>query len=283
MPGRDEDLISDRCYAELLSLIYKQTGITIRDNRKTMLVGRLRKRLHEQNIESFNAYLDLIQRDGAELQQFVDRLTTNKTYFHRTPRIWHYLTDTFIPQWIESGNMRPISVWSAAASTGEEAHTAGVILEDFRTRHPGFDYKILGTDVSSQVIKFAEAGSYGERAVQRFRQDKPELFQKYMIGNDEEGYRAAPDIRRRIRFKKHNLFKPLTPALSFDIILLRNVLIYFTKPDQEKVLSTIEQNLHAGATLIIGESETLSPLNTNFASTAPLVYHREVAKAGRAA
>ena len=283
MPENRDETLNDKVYGELLKLIHKQTGITIGDGRKSMVLSRLRKRLRANQLATFGSYLELVKSDADELQQFVDNMTTNKTYFHRTPRIWTYLEDTFIPDWIAAGHRRPISVWSVASSTGEEAHTAGIFLEEFRSKTPGFDYKVFGTDVSSEVIETAQAGVYPTRMIQRFRSERPQLFQKYMTGSDADGFRVTPDISRRIRFKHHNLFKRLIPASQFDIVLIRNVLIYFTHEDQEIAIKNVERHMHPGATMIIGESETLSPLNTNFATTEPLVYHRDGAAAGRAA
>ena len=283
MPTDKDDLLDDKIFSELLKLIHRQTGITIGDNRKSMLVSRLRKRLRANQVATFGGYLELIKNDADEFQQFIDNMTTNKTYFHRTPRIWSYLEKTFIPDWIAAGHKRPIGVWSVASSTGEEAHTAGIFLEAFRAKTPGFDYKVFGTDVSIEVIETAQKGVYPTRMIQRFRSEKPELFQKYMTGSDAEGFRVTPDISNRIRFKHHNLFKRLIPTGQFDIVLIRNVLIYFTHEDQEKAIANVERHMHPGATMIIGESETLSPLKTNFETTEPLVYHRANAKTGKAA
>lgn len=283
MPTDRDDTLNDKVYAELLKLIHKQTGITIGDNRKSMVLSRLRKRLRANQLANFDGYLELVKSDADELQQFVDNMTTNKTYFHRTPRIWSYLEKTFIPDWIAAGHRRPIGVWSVASSTGEEAHTAGIFLEEFRSKHPGFDYKVFGTDVSSEVIETAQAGVYPTRMIQRFRSERPELFQKYMTGSDAEGFRVTSDITRRIKFKHHNLFNRLIPPSRFDIVLIRNVLIYFTHEDQERAIRNVERHMHPGGTMIIGESETLSPLKTNFESTEPLVYHHRDTKAGKAA
>lgn len=283
MPELDQEPFSDECFAELHELIHQLTGITIGESRKAMMASRLRKRLRANDLKDFDSYLELIRNDKEELQEFVDNLTTNKTYFHRTPRIWQYLEDIFIPQWINARHSRPINVWSAAASTGAEAYTAGALLEEFRSKHPNFDYKIFGTDVSTQVIETAEKGNYPARAVQRFKQERPDIFAKYMTGDDASGYQVVPDIKRRIRFKHHNIFRTLSPAQKFDIVLIRNVLIYFTHSDQEEALRKVERCMHPGATLIIGESETLSPLKTNFVSTAPLVYRQNDAKAVKVA
>lgn len=277
------DNLSDKCFAEFLNLTHKLTGITIGDNRKSMLVSRLRTRLRATESPDFESYLEFLKKDSDEIVQFINSITTNKTLFFRTPRIWSYLSDIYIPEWINARNGRKFQVWSAAASTGEEAYTAGVLLESFRARYPSFDYQITGTDISSRVIKTAKAGVYSARSVQRFRDTESELFQAHMVGNDTDGYSVTPNIRGKIRFKEHNIFKPYKHTAKFDVALLRNVLIYFTKPDQEKAISNVERSLQSTGLLVIGESETLSPLNTQFSPAAPLIYRPAEKKAGKAA
>ena len=283
MASEISEKLDDDCFAEFVELIHKLTGITIGDNRHSMLVSRLRKRLRANDLTDFRTYLEFVRNDADEREQFVNNMTTNKTYFHRTPRVWKYLIDEFVPNWLQAGHNRSLNVWSAAASTGEEAYTAGVLLEDVRSRHPSFTYQITGTDISSRVIKEAQEGVYATRAVELFRQAEPVLFQKYMKGSDAAGYRVAPSIASRITFKTHNLFRPFQHRGQFDVVLLRNVLIYFTKPDQEKVLANIDRSLQPDGALIIGESETLSPLKTNFTGVSPLIYQTEKAVSGKAA
>ena len=267
-----DDTISDSCFAELLKLTHKLTGITIGENRRSMLVSRLRKRLRANTVSDFDSYVKILRTEPAEAQHFVNCVTTNETYFFRTPRIWAYLKTEFIPQWIGANQSKPLRAWSAAASTGEEAHTLGVVLESFRKKHKGFDYKITGTDISSRVIDVAKEGRYNGRSIERFRQTEGDLFQAHMIGNDKEGFQAAPEIRERIEFKTHNLFENLRQAGQFDVIFLRNVLIYFSKVDQERVLGNIQKVLKPGGALLIGESETLSQIQTDFTSVSPLIY-----------
>lgn len=283
MTNNLNDNLSDKSYNKLVDLVYKHTSITIKDGRKSLLVGRFRPRLRALGLPTFEAYLDLVKSDPDEIEHFIDCITTNKTLFFRTPRIWQYLSDIFIPQWIGERHGRKLQLWSAAASTGEEAHTAGMLLESFREKHPSFDYQIVGTDISPRVIDIASKGVYQGRPIDRFRSAEPEMFQKYMKGDDANGYSVTSGIRSKIRFKTHNLFKPYRHTSKFDIVLCRNVLIYFTKPDQETVLRHIEQSIHPDGVLAIGESETLSPLKTNFATAAPLVYKPCKEAAGKAA
>lgn len=271
-----DDSLSDACFAEFVRFTHDLTGITIQANRKSMLVSRLRSRLRATNIPNFTEYLQLLESDRGELEHYVNAVTTNKTLFYRTPRVWTYLIETFIPAWIKAGHNRPMEIWSGASSTGEEIYTAGMVLEEFRKNHAGFDYRVVGTDISDRVVSIANQGIYNGRIIDMFRTASPDLFARHMIGNDAEGFRVVDDIQARIKFQRHNVFKPFQTRGKFDIVLLRNVLIYFTHEDQEKAVANAERSLRQDGLLVIGESETLSPLKTNFVSIAPLIYrHRD--------
>ncbi len=267
-----DETLSDSCFAEFLQLTYALTGITIAETRRSMLISRLRKRLLANSLTRFEDYLSVVRKDPCEARHFVDSMTTNETYFFRTPRIWTYLEDEFISEWSARNPGRTLRLWSAAASTGEEAHTAGVLLEDIRERGTGFDYKVLGTDISPRVIGVAQKGQYSGRAIERFREARPDLFDRYLQGTEMAGYSVLASIRDRLKFETHNLFAPAPPGKGFDIVLLRNVLIYFSKLDQERVLASVQLAMDPNGVLIIGESESLSSLSTGFKPVAPFVY-----------
>lgn len=272
MNPENDNRISDACLQEIRHLTHALTGITIAESRKSMVLSRLNKRLIANSLFRFEDYLDLVRKDPEEARFFIDSMTTNETYFYRTPRIWSYLIDLFVPEFIAAKHGRPLRLWSAAASTGEEAHTAGVLLESLRERNAGFDYRILGTDISPRVVRIAQKGSYSGRSIERFRDAQPELFRRYLAGTETEGFSVSVPIRERLKFETHNLFSSARPGAGFDVVLLRNVLIYFTKPDQQKALENIRRMMTDGGALIIGESETLSSLTTEFQSVAPFVY-----------
>lgn len=278
-----DETLSDACFRDFLKLIHDLTGVTIDETRKSMLISRLRKRVRATGLPDFESYLGFVREDRDEVDHFVDNVTTHETYFYRTPGVWTYFRDVFLPEWVEANGPRTLHVWSAAASTGAEAHTIGVFLEDFKSTHAGFDYVVLGSDVSSQVIETSRQGLYVGRSVERFRRAQPELFARYMSGDEASGYRASPEIRGAIKFKTHNLFRPLSHTARFDIVFLRNVLIYFTKEDQEAVLGNIHQQMTPGGVLIIGESETLSRLSTSFRPVVPMTYRADSACAEDAA
>ena len=267
-----ENSLSEVDFIQLRSIIHSETGITISDNRKRMLYSRLQSRLRATGSVNFREYIEKIRDDDKEMQEFKNRVTTNETYFYRTPRIWsHFRTET-IPNFLELQPQRPMNVWSAAASTGEEAHTVGVVLESVRQTHTKFDYSVLGTDISTRVIGIAKQGHYKGRPLARFRNEEPELFLKFMTGTDSEGYYVTQGIRQRISFRTHNLTERLSSGGPFDVVFLRNVLIYFVPEDQERILANIYEQMRPNGTLFIGESETLSNLKCKFEQISPLVY-----------
>ncbi len=271
--------MSDDDFSKLRAIVHRNTGITIGETRKTMLVSRLRRRLREVDEPSFAAYITRLSKDPGEMQELTDRVTTNETYFYRTPRVWNYFQEVFLPEFHAIGENRRMRVWSAAASTGEEAHTIGAILEQQRLTKPGFDYSVLGTDVSSRVLEVAQKGVYNGRSIARFRKERPELFASHMAGSDADGYKAVPPVRARLKFKLHNLLERLGGTSPFDVVFLRNVLIYFTDEDQETILRHVRDLIRPDGVLFIGESETLNNLSTGFEQVAPIIY-RPVTRAG---
>lgn len=270
----DLETLEDRCFKNFLDLIHALTGITIAANRKSMVQGRLRKRVVTLGLGRYEEYLELVKKDDNEKIIFIDLVTTNETYFFRTPRVWTYIAETYLPEWMFHGSGKTFMAWSAAASSGEEGYSLGVTLQAFKEKNPKFIYQILGTDISREMVGLCSAGLYQGRSIESFSKNKPELFKKYMKDCGESGCQVIPEIKSRIRFQEHNLFKPFASKELFDLVLIRNVLIYFTGPDQEKVLKLIEPRLASSGVLIIGESESLSHISTGYSNVQPLIYKK---------
>lgn len=265
--------MSMNCFQQFTSLIHDWTGVTIGSDRQAMLVGRIRRRLSPSNCKSYEDYFEHVKNNKEEQAIFIDLVTTHETYFYRTPRIWNYLCDQFIPNWFSKNQSKKFSAWSAAASSGEEAHTLSIFCEEFKRQNSLFSFQILGTDISTDVVNKASQGNFSERAIRRFQLAKPDLVKKYISPANETGrHQVSNKIRGHIQFKSHNLFEKLSTQNKFDLVLLRNVLIYFTKEDQEKVLSHIKSCLSKDGILIIGESESLNNLNSDFQLISPLIY-----------
>lgn len=273
--ANDLDSLNDNCFGELLKIIHQLTGITISPTRKSMVQGRVQKRLKANSLKSYEDYLKFLKDNKAEQVAFIDLMTTNETYFFRTPRVWNYIENTFLPVWVKSNPKGTLRAWSAASSTGDEAHSLGILFQDFKEKHPGFTYQIVGTDISQAMVKRCQEGRYSGRALEVFKSTKASIFQKYMkaSGNNSE-YQVVEEIRSRIQFRQHNLFSVLPSNERFDLVLLRNVLIYFVPKDQEIVLNHVASRITNKGKLIIGESESLSFVKSDFNLIEPLIYER---------
>jgi chemotaxis protein methyltransferase CheR len=272
----DIDVEVDRSTQQaLFERVRRHTGIVMTDRKWALLHGRLRRRLQTLALADYRDYLALLEGEAEEVGHFIDLVTTNETTFFRTPRIWDYLKQSFLPEWAEKHRGSTLQVWSAAASSGEEGYSCAMLFEEFRLTHPLFRYRILGTDISSQVLRDASAGVYQGRNLEGLRRSHPAMLERYMRMQGERG-EMAPAARASISFRQHNLFKPLLEPARMDLVLLRNVLIYFDEAGQEAVLAQVRKAMAPGGILIIGESESLTRLNTGFEFMQPLVYRNRV-------
>ena len=148
----------------------------------------------------------------------------------------------------------------------------GILCQSFRDKSPAFLYQIFGSDISQEMIALCQKGQYSGRTLEHFKTTKPELFQKYMKASGDGVFQAAPEVRSRLRFHTHNLFKPLVSRDRFDLVLCRNVLIYFSPADQESVLEKLMPRMSENSTLIVGESESLTHIRSDFKYLEPLIY-----------
>jgi chemotaxis protein methyltransferase CheR len=256
---------------EILEQVHHHTGIQMTERKKNLLQGRLRSRLSALKLETYRAYLDLLKWNAAEVQEFVNLVTTNETQFFRTPRIWSYFTDQFLPEWTAAHPKQTLKIWSAAASTGEEAYSISMICAEWKVSHPDFNYKIVGTDISSDVLETGKIGFYqGKSAIDLKNKDSKRL--EAYFSAVENGYQVKPEIKAPVSFSLLNLYRIPSHFSGFDIVFLRNVLIYFSAADQEKVLANVRRAMKPNASLILGESESLSRLKTQFKYHMPLIY-----------
>ena len=260
----------------LFEQVRRHTGIAMNERKWLMLQGRLRRRLHTLSLTCFSEYVRLLKDEPGEVPDFVDLVTTNETSFFRTPRIWDYFANEFLPKRYAASPHETLKLWSAAASSGEEALSAAMLCEEFRARHPAFRYQILATDISGAVLQHAATGQYKGRNALGLRTMHPMLADKYFeVLND--GIAASPALLAHITFRQHNLFEPLRGARAFDFALLRNVLIYFDEAGQQAVLQRVHDAMAVNAVLVIGESESLSRLKTGFTFERPLIYLKQAA------
>lgn len=265
--------LNDKELSDLISLVYKHTGISMSLSKKTLLQGRIRPRLKDLNLKQYSDYIVYLKNNDEEIQSFINLATTNETYFFRTTRVWQHLQEELLTKWYLENKGKKIKIWSAASSTGEEAYSIGICCENMRKRHADFDYEIIASDISTQVLEVAKKGLYKGRSIDFFKTNHPHLFEEFM-NQEGESYTARKEIKNKIIFQKHNLFELNKKMNGFDLVFLRNVLIYFSKEDQEKVLENLYRSMNSAGELIIGESESLSSLETSFKYYAPLFYKK---------
>lgn len=256
----------------VLALMHEITGITMPRSKQALVEGRLRARVRSLGLASYDAYADHLARNHAERQVFTNLVTTHQTGFFRTRRIWDYIRDVFLPVARAARRPGPLRVWSAAASTGEEACSLAMCCEEVRREDPSFRYEIVATDISTDVLEIAARGEYQGRAVAELRAAYPELFARYNAAPGDDRFSLAPGLRRRVTFSPHDLFVPYPRAAHFDLILLRNVLIYFSPADRTRAVRTVGSALAATGRLILGESESLTGHDVPFHFVEPQVY-----------
>ncbi|WP_184254502.1 protein-glutamate O-methyltransferase [Rhodopseudomonas rhenobacensis] len=253
--------LSDRHFREIAELVEQQVGIRLPENKRLMLEGRLQKRVRALGYQDINEYVDRLFEDDhfdAELIHLIDCVTTNKTDFFREPFHFDFLRDTAVPELLRKTRGRPLKIWSAACSTGMEAYTIAIVLDDMQRSGVGFQFRILGTDISTGVLQLAEEGIYTREMIAPV----PEAMAKrYFLSSKDKSrseVRIVPELRRSVAFMRMNLMDAVYPVdRDVDVIFCRNVLIYFDKPTQSKVVERLCSHLRPGGYLIVGHSESM--------------------------
>lgn len=273
--------MSDREFSHFAEFIYDKCGIKMPPAKKTMLEARLQKRLRVLGIGSFHEYADYLfsrEGQGLELIHLIDVVTTNKTDFFREPAHFDYLVSTALPTLAESrgvGFRKGLSLWSAGCSSGEEPYTLAMVLSEFAEQNQGFSYNILATDICTTVLDKAKTAVYPEERVEPVSLP---LKRKYLLrGKDRQSglVRIVPELRNRIRFRRLNFMDDdFGMREPMDIIFCRNVVIYFDKRTQERLLNKFARHLIPGGYLFMGHSETLSGLDVPFVQVASTVYRK---------
>ena len=274
-----EATLSNAEFGRLRRLIYEESGINLNSDKKTMLELRIKRRMRSLNLNSYAEYCEyLFGRRGQkeEVVHLIDVVTTNKTDFFREPAHFDLLVQRVIPEiWSGSQNGGDLLVWSAACSTGEEPYTLAMVLSEYGSAHPGFRFRILATDVSTTVLDKAKLGVYRLEAVGAVPRN---LQRKYFMRSrdpESELVRVAPELRRLVEFRRLNFMdEDFCQAQKADIIFCRNVLIYFDRPTQEKILQKLTRYLAPAGYLFVGHAETLHEMDIPLVAAAPTLYRK---------
>ncbi len=277
-PGVLLSSLDDREFRRLASFIERELGIRMPDSKRVMLESRLQKRLRLHGFGSFREYVDYVFSDeGArtEMINMIDAVTTNKTDFFREADHFEFLKSRVLPRMAEAGG-RTLTFWSAGCSTGEEPYTLAMVLEDFRTRAARMDYHILATDISTRVLESASRAIYDLDKADPIPNDFKKRFLLRSKDRDRGEVRIRPELRFKVEFCRVNFMDETYPVPSgFDTVFCRNVIIYFDRTTQERILGHICAHIRPGGWLFIGHSETLTGMDLPLRSVAPTIYTRE--------
>jgi chemotaxis protein methyltransferase CheR len=268
-----EYTITNDEFERFRTLIYKESGISLNDGKRTLLVSRLSKRLRELGLDSFQSYYDRVTEevDGNEFTWMLDLISTNKTDFFREPKHFEFLRERVLP---DLQAVKQIRIWSSACSSGEEPYTIAMTLYD-GVQTPGqWEFKILASDLSTRVLAKAASGVYDDERVR----DLPEATVRRHFLKSRGGtgkVKVKPHLSDMIRFRRLNLMDERFPIKTpLDVIFCRNVMIYFDRPTQEQLVAKFYRYLKPGGHLFIGHSESLQWLKQSFKAIAPTIYQK---------
>jgi chemotaxis protein methyltransferase CheR len=266
-------------FERLSTFVTKAYGIKLPLAKKSMLESRLNKRVKTLGLNSYKEFLDFIFSDRGkegELFHVIDLITTNKTDFFREAAHFHFLANEFLPGYCNAPARNNLKVWSAGCSSGEEPYTIIMTLEEYKRKHPEMSYSLIASDISTRVMQTAFNGIY---EIEKIEPVPIELKRFYFLRSKSNPalVRVKPQFRKKIDFKRINFMDAGygLPKANYDIIFCRNVLIYFDKQNQERVINKFCSHLKPGGLLFLGHSESIIGMNLPLKQLKPTVYRYE--------
>jgi len=255
-------------------LVHKEYGIYLTDKKRTLIESRFSNQMEMRNFKNFSEYFQLLKDDktGNEMIDFVNRITTNHTYFFREDKHYTFLKNVILPDLIKTERSRDLRIWSAGCSSGEEAYSTAMLIDDFFGGNKYiWDSQILATDISVRVLNQAVIAKYTVDEVEKL--DKY-WTKKYFKKNENE-YEIVDTIKKEVIFRKFNLTHPFHFKKKFHLIFCRNVMIYFEKSGKDEILKKFYDALLPGGYLFIGHSETIENKSIGFKFIEPAIYQKE--------
>ena len=270
--------VTDEQLARYAELIYRRTGIRVSPQKKTLLSNRVRRRLRDTGIAGFDAYYEHLTRlraDDPEWDEFLQEITTHETYLFRDENHWDWFRATFLPQCSAEARLggRPYSlrIWSAASSTGDEAFTAACCIAACLPSLPRWQIRILGTDIGVGALAQAKAARFSQRAMRLV----PKSYQTRFFDKDPsaELWQARSVLTEMVTFRQQNLLEALRER-PFDLVFLKNVLIYFDPASKQRVVENVRSLVQPGGLLVAGPAEGIGELLKDFVRLQAWLYQR---------
>ena len=270
--------ITDAEFRSIRDLVYDRFGITLSDQKKSLVVGRLQKILKKYGHKTFRQYYDMVVADKSDalLSELANQITTNHTFFFREPEHFSFFRSNILPWMVNEHRARndnDIRIWCAAASSGEEPYTLIIsLLEFFGADYKNWNCGLLATDVSRKALDEAVHGNY----VQARLQDVPPTILNKYFRKTTDGYAVTEQLKKEVTYRRFNLMNKTFPFKKpFDCIWCRNVMIYFDTPTKHELVNRMYDATVSGGYLLIGHSETLDRNQTKWKYVKPAVYRKE--------
>lgn len=267
--------LSDKEFNQLSQYIQSNYGIKMPPAKKIVLQGRLQKRLRKLQIPNFKSYVEFVfsKQGENEIIHMMDVVSTNKTDFYREPIHFEILEEEMLPVLFKLKNRTKLKVWSAGCSSGEEPYTLAIVLSEFKEKNPGFDFQIIATDISTEMLQNGANAIYKE---ERISVVPMYIKKKYFLKSKDQAnpmVRLTKEIRNRVTFQRLN-FMDTTYQINemFDIIFCRNALIYFERDNQEQVINKLCTKLNSGGYFFLGHSESITNMKVPLKSLRPTVF-----------
>jgi chemotaxis protein methyltransferase CheR len=271
--------ITPQEFLNFQTLIYQASGIWLSSAKTALLVGRLSKHLRRLGLRSFTEYFRVVCEDQHECTQMLDTISTNETRFFREPDQFSFLEQRILPHWVAAayaGNRgRKVQVWSAGCSTGQEPYSLAMTLQHHLPPSAGWDIEIVATDLSTQVLEKARAGTWDLEKSKEIPDQYLKAFMLRGYGEQKNKMKAGPEIRSLIRFFQLNLNDAKYPVYGkFDLIFCRNVLIYFDLETRTRVIQHLLEHLSQDGFLFVGHAESLHTMSGVLRRVVPTIYTR---------
>ncbi len=272
-------VLGEKEFRQISDLVYKHCGINLHEGKKDLVQARLAKRLREGRFNTFSDYMRYVLQDktGREFSILVDSLSTNLTRFFREGQHFEFLSKKLLPQILgsrsHSGRAR-IRAWSAGCSSGEEPYSIAIILQEAIAGKGRWDVKLLATDVSTRILERAKGGLYETERIEPIPLPLRNKYLRHRREGNEDIYEVGPALREMVIFRYLNLMKDWPIKGPLDFIFCRNVMIYFDKPTQERLINRFFEILGPGGILFTGHSESLTGIEHAFEYVQPTIYKK---------
>lgn len=268
--------ITEKEFKELATYIKSRYGINLKEEKKTLVMGRLQNVVQDMGYDNFTDYYNSVVSDksGDIACNLINKITTNYTFFMREADHFNYLRDKVLPLWINNSAERDLRIWSAGCSSGEEPYTLAMIIDELLGYNKIFwDSKILATDISTNVLETAAAGQYKDNEISTLPLNwRMNYFKSLNNGNST----VIDRIRNEIIYRRFNLMEEKFPFKhKFHVIFCRNVMIYFDINTRNRLIDKFYDSLEHGGYLFIGHSECIDRNQSQFKYIMPAIYRKE--------